>query len=231
MTRSSNPRYLAWGLAAFACALVFCFLASSVGEAYTVIIATFGGACIPPVRHLYDRLVIPWRARRENAFERSSAIPLIERLYDEINRSRHGSGDYWFDVDAEMRFTLARERALEIHRHLRLRAIYLDSSKNSQSAPADGANWSEIGRIARETVQQLRSAGYWCSQGIMCVNTDLLAAEWKLQKSIHVNETNAANLPADKQSVVVRMSEFNHLRRKKSTPKASATIVNLSTRI
>lgn len=174
--------------------------------------------------------IVAWRAARRDEQWRVRAEASIRELYDEIQRSRYGYGDYAFKVDGESRFAIARCRAEEIQQALRCRFAYLCQCRQDGVEPLPGAGWVELVELAAGHIKTLKNAAYWCVQGIGCVNPDLLDLNWKAPADIHPGGLRALRALSLERKVVP-MADFETLRRhRKRRRGALAPVVDLTSR-
>ncbi|MBK9141075.1 MAG: hypothetical protein IPM23_01165 [Candidatus Melainabacteria bacterium] len=203
-------------------ALVFSGLQMIAGTLVSLGVIAVAAASVP--------WLLAWRAARRDEQLRVQAEVSIHELYDEIQRSRYGYGDYAFRADGESRFAIARCRAEEIQQVLRLRFAYLTRCRDDGVEPLPGAGWVELGEHAAGHIKALKNAAYWCVQGIGCVNPDLLDLNWKAPDGIHPGGLQALRAVSLERKVVP-MSDFETLRRHRKRRKgALAPVVDLASR-
>ncbi|MGD9679547.1 MAG: hypothetical protein AB7W16_00070 [Candidatus Obscuribacterales bacterium] len=217
-----NRTFVSLKLAAAAAlvALVFSGLQMIAGTLLSLGVIAAAAAFLP--------WIDAWRAARRDERQRSQAEASILSLYDEIQRSGYGYGEYDFKADAESRFVIARSRAAEVQQALRCRFAYLNYCRKEGIEPLPGAGWVELDEHAARHIKLLRNAAYWSIQGLGSVNPDLLDPGWTAPADIHPGGLSALRALSLERKVVP-MSEFETLRRPhKRRRGAPAAVVDLT---
>jgi hypothetical protein len=219
---SRNTVSLKLAAAAALAALVFTGLEMIAGTLVSIGVIATAAASLP--------WIAAYRTARRDEQSRVEAEALIQELYDEIQRSRYGFGDYALNADGEHRFAIARHRVEEIHQSLRCRFDYLRQCRRDGVEPAPGAGWIELRDYAARYARALKDASYWCVQGVLCVNPDLLDANWKAPVDIHPGGLQALRAQSRARKVVP-MADFETLRRRRNRAKgAPAPVLKLASR-
>lgn len=203
---------------AAAAAVTFTIFSIVLGYFWAIVVAVIAAAGLPYARRL--------REKRLRQRFRQAALEAIDELFDEINRSRYGTGVYRFDEESEERFSVARNRILTLYNELKTRAEYLDDSQAGETVV--GADWCQIVEIAAALKRAVSDSAYWCHHKIWRVNPGPLADDWVNPYLIHQLSAEA-RLEA-RQRRVVPMSEYENLRKAHSDPGGGASVVSLAAR-
>lgn len=162
------------------------------------------------------------------AYHRSRALTAIQNLKEAASRHREWHPNHLSIAERKERFSLAQEKALALHQELVKRVGYLDQCEEKGLKPLPGADWQDLVRLATRVETDLEGAAWCCEQGVKA-NAGLLEPRWSLDFVIHTGVREEPVMKVAPPRVIVPMTEFEHMRRRRKLTRLPGKLVPFST--